>query len=479
MSSCEKSRKMGRAVLVGAAVAALLGTMAFSPCGSGEPLEVRIKRVVVFKDGYGMFIKQAVGKADGAGCAVVKGIPAAMVLGSFWVLPEEGKLIGTVAKKVIIPRKGRQEAEKELLLQFDKKSANRRVSVELVHFGPGIRWIPTYRVTLHKDGEAEMAMQAEILNEAEDLNAVPLDLVVGVPNFRFKNVVSPMSLEPTLTNALLQAAPQIMRHDSANVMFSQRMAEVRGRAAAPRTGHVPAIPAELAGEGVQDLFVHPVRELSLRAGERAALPLFRARVPLRHLYAWDVNLSRAGTESLPTGSGRVSPVKLLKNEVWHLIEMTNKTSVPWTTGAALIVDGYLPIAQELLTYTAIGGKCQVPLTVAVDVRGTYREEETGRKLKAVRFNGNDHTRISKRGTLKVTNYKREPITLEISCQLGGNAAEVSDGGDIVITGFQRADWSNNFRGHPALTGHSTITWELVLKAGETKEVTCDYFYYVR
>ena len=58
-----------------------------------------------------------------------------------------------------------------------------------MYFRPGIRWIPTYRIDLRqKDGKnmAQVSLQAEILNEAEDLHDVPLDIVVGVPNFRFK-----------------------------------------------------------------------------------------------------------------------------------------------------------------------------------------------------------------------------------------------------------------------------------------------------
>ena len=40
------------------------------------------------------------------------------------------------------------------------------------------------------------------------------------------------------------------------------------------------------------------------------------------------------------------------------------------------------------------------------------------------------------------------------------------------------DWKE-FRGHRALTGHSTICWQLEVGAGETREVTCEYSYYTR
>ncbi|MBI4830573.1 MAG: hypothetical protein HY801_03260 [Candidatus Lindowbacteria bacterium] len=241
---------------------------------------------------------------------------------------------------------------------------------------------------------------------------------------------------------------------------------------------VPALPPELAGKESHDFFLYRIPSPALRAGERAAIPVVSAQVPVRHIYTWDVRLSRSGAEAVPGSGLRTSPIKLLKNEVWHQIDLTNKTGVPWTTGAAMVTDGYLPIAQELLTYTPVGAECRLPLTVAVDVRGDYTEEETDRDLKGIHFDGNDFVRISKKGTLTVINHKKEAIELAITCGFGGNATKASDAGKIAIGDFTDEDW-RDFRGNRALTGHSIITWNLTLGAGETKEVTCEYYYYTR
>jgi len=460
------------AVVLWVVIGSVAATAAEAPA-----LQVKMQRVIVYKDGYCMFVKQATGKLDGSARARIEGIPDSMVLGSFWVTPEDGKLVSLVAQKYVVTKRGNQETEKSMLLQFDPKAAGREVKLTLQYFSPGIRWIPTYRVDLGKDGKAGLAMQAEILNEAEDLEGVPVDLVVGVPNFRFKDVVSPISLESALRNLLQQVAPQLMTQSFSNF----RMSESRGGPgqAAPAGAAVPALPPELAAEGTQDLFVYHVPELTLEAGQRALVPIIAADIPFRHLYVWDVQLGRSGVEGLPEAGAHASPIKLLKNEVWHLAELSNQTSVPWTTGAALAMDGYLPVAQELLTYTSVGGKCQMPLTVAVDVRGTFSEKETAREPKATHFDNNDYSLISKKGTLTVTNYKNEPIDLIVTCQLGGNATSATDNGAITVTDFRQADWTGDFRGHPALTGHSTVEWQLTLKPGETKELSCEYAYYIR
>ena len=457
--------------------------IASAPADASPALSVKTEKVIVFKDGYCMFIKSVHGTTDSTGRAVIDKVPEAMVLGSFWLIPKEGKSATVTARQKVIPGRTAEDADKSLLLEFGADSANTKIDQTLIYFGPGIRWIPTYRIAIGDGDTADIVMQAEIINEAEDLSDVATNLVVGVPNFRFKDVVSPLSLEARLTNALQAAAPQLMSQSMSNValMSQQRLSDFSGRsdAGAGSSGAgVPAVPSELAGGGSQDLFVYEIPSLSLNRGERAAVPLVSVKAPFRHIYTWDVRLARSGAEAVSGRGKHSSPVKLSKNEVWHQIESENTSSVPWTTGAALVMDDYLPVAQELLTYTAMGDKNRLPLTVAVDIRGTYEEEEIGREMRAERFDGHEYVQLSKKGTLRVTNHKKESADLFITCQFGGNATKTSDGGTIKITDFSDADWQN-FRGSQALTGHSKINWELTLKPGETKEVTCEYYYFLR
>lgn len=78
----------------------------------------------------------------------------------------------------------------------------------------------------------------------------------------------------------------------------------------------------------------------------------------------------------------------------------------------------------------------------------------------------------------MTNHKKETAAVIVTSGFGGNATKASDKGKIAVGDFAGEDWQN-FRGNRALTGHSTIKWELELKPGQTKELTCEYFYYTR
>jgi hypothetical protein len=327
-------------------------------------------------------------------------------------------------------------------------------------------------------------MQAELLNEAEDLINTPIDIVVGVPNFRFRSLPSPLILEQTLRNALNQAAPQLMgqfRNDLSNALFTQRASEVRRDRAQPTGGQPEAtidLPEELTAAGAQELFVYHLEELTLHKGERAAVPIFTAQAPYRDLYTWDVRVRRNDIATAPSGSGVQSPLTLSKNEVWRQIELTNTTNVPWTTGAAMIMQASQPLAQELLTYTSPKGMCRVPVTVAVDLRGHFSEQEIKRQPNALNWDGYHYVKIHQRAALDLRNNKTEAVDVEITLRFGGKVDEATHDGKVTLSPYRPDDW-HQYRGSPAVNNSSTVQWKVKLEPGKTFQPTVDYHFYAR
>src|SRR5262249_42869245 len=164
--------------------------------------------------------------------------------------------------------------------------------------------------------------------------------------------------EQTLRSALAQAAPALMSQSYSNATFSPRAVE-RGRA---ESEGALTIAPELATHATQDMFVYSVKSFSLAKKARATVPLFRAEVPVKHLYTLDVKVTRDGRGGGAFAAGG-SPLQLAENPVWHQIELENGTSTPWTTGAALIMAADLPLGQDLLTYTPPSGRTLLPITV--------------------------------------------------------------------------------------------------------------------
>ncbi len=396
---------------------------------------------------------------------------------------------------------------KRLSIRFGE--ANTQVSINLMYFRPDVRWIPTYRVNLtgqanptgqanltrkapvadqkEKDAgkpsdrkKAELIMQGEILNEAEDFINVPFHVVVGVPNFRFRSVPSPMVLEATMRNLLGQAAPDILgvgNNAFSNAIYTQRAGEFRSnRAAGDDARTAVELPEELVGRGGNDLFVYELAPMTLKRGERAMVPILRTDVVYRDIYTWDIELTHSENYA-PTSAASPSPLVLTETKIWRQVELINNTDIPWTTGAAMLVDGQQPLAQELLTYTSPGGICRVPVTVSVDLRGKADDTEVNRVFSALKWRGSDYARIEGKIEIELANNKAESIPAEVRIRFGGKATKVSDDGKITLESFRLADWHDQ-RGNP-INNSSSVRWTTVIQPGECFKPTVDYEFYLQ
>ncbi|WP_254508532.1 DUF4139 domain-containing protein [Anatilimnocola floriformis] len=373
-------------------------------------------------------------------------------------------------------------------LSFKLEGAEKKQSISIMYFRPGIRWIPTYRAALSDKKPAEngskkasIELQAELLNEAEDFEDVPVDIVVGVPNFRFRGTPSPLTLEATLRNALAEAAPDLMSNGGnslSNAMYSQQVASVRQERANAGAQGTVNLPGELTAAGAQDLFVYNLPKLSLGKSDRIAVPIFTAETTYRDIYTWDVHAQKHDVAVAATDAGKNSPLTLSKNEVWHQITLSNATNLPWTTGAVMIMQGQQPLAQELLTYTAPKDEVRIPVTVSVDTRGSITEKETARDLRAMEWAGYNYARIERQMKLHLCNNKPVDIKAEITLRIGGKVTKASTDGDVTIGPYNASDWIQ-YTGHPAVNNSSTVVWKVTLKPGENFEPEVTYQHYAR
>jgi hypothetical protein len=199
-------------------------------------------------------------------------------------------------------------------------------------------------------------------------------------------------------------------------------------------------------------------------------------VPLRHVYTYRIKARRSRA-----GGGLVqdptSPNQVQMNQVWHQLELANAGKVPWTTGAALMLRDALPLGQDLLTYTSGGGRALLPVTIAVDLRGAFDEQEIERKPNALHLDGYDYVLVKKRGSVTVSSYRKEKSDMRVSVSAGGKATAASDDGTIKLNDFRPDDWDDN--GLMRVNNHSDVTWELTLEPGETKTLTYEVSFYLR
>jgi hypothetical protein len=410
-----------------------------------------------------------------------------LVIPAATVLSISGKDLGTDCKRTVRAA----DRPKVLTFQFGRSVAGHDVRVHLFYFAPGVRWIPSYRIATGDGATAAIELQAEVLNEVEDLNNVAVDLVVGVPNFRFKDVPSPLTLESTLRETLSRAAPSLMAD-------SLRMAAGLTNAAEPRAPQdpddeapVPSVPESkadvmtlapnLKSEARQDLFTYAAASLTLPRGARAIVPLWSTHVPQRHLYTADLRVTRnpydaraslTFTSAVPEGAA--SPGALDLNPMWHQLELTNDSSQPWTTGAALLLQGYLPLGQDLLTYTSKGARTDVPITVAVDLHVQVDEKETDRAEKSLTWNGRNYSQILKKGTVTVTSHRADKSVVRVTVDMGGDIELADEAAHVTREEGRGSDWSGL---DPTIENHSRIVWNVDLAPGETRKLPYTVSFY--
>ena len=572
-----------------------------------DALKLKTERVVVFKDGYCLIVKEGTAKTDDDGFAYTYEVPDAAVLGSFWAISEdsdiksmvagwenkknkeveqincadlptiikanigrdcrfsikEQKLAGKILKllqneidpptepELLISSRApftldpvgathfilqsdrgdtvikisdvknltiaemvstidkttlKVDRKKKLSIKFAEK--NQDVKIKLIYFRPDVRWIPTYRIDLTdqpfekgndessddaSDDEAsdddasaatltaKVAMQGEILNEAEDLVDVPFHVVVGVPNFRFRGTPSPMVLEANMRFALKSAAPSLMNNADNNRFSNAVLVQTANASDQPygndedTGGSAMAVPEELNGKSSQDLFVYELEPMTLKKGERASVPILETTVGYRDIYTWEIQVKHAETFAA-TGGGDRSPLNLSENKVWRQIELVNDTDVPWTTGSAMFMDGFQPLAQELLTYTSPGGTCRVPVTVAVDLRGKVNDQEVGREINAISWRRNSYTKVEGKISASLKNNKRVKVPVEVSLRFGGKGTAATNDGEIALSPYRAEDWNGR---SDDINNSSLVSWKAEIEPGEKFEPSLNYEFLLR
>ncbi len=237
------------------------------------------------------------------------------------------------------------------------------------------------------------------------------------------------------------------------------------------------MPEGLSGEGGNDLFVYHLPKMTLKKGERATVPIMEADIPYRDVYTWDVQVKHNESYAEP-GGVTASPLRLSENKVWRQVDLINDTKIPWTTGAAMFVDGYQPVAQELLTYTSPGSICRVPVTVSVDMRGRIVDSETDRKPKHMNVNGHNYARINCERELELANNKLESVPVEITLTFGGRADSTSNEGEIRVGSYSQSDWENH-NGYNMINNSSTVSWTTNIEPGQCFKADVVYHYFMR
>lgn len=338
-------------------------------------------------------------------------------------------------------------------LRFHVAESSTSAPVRLSYVRPGIGWFPDYSITLDGHGRAALTMRATLVDDGEDLRDTDVFFAVGVPNFAFGQVESPLSARQSLAElfrALGQGAAEVFSAMANSMNITSQAATSNTR----RTSGFDAMTTEgTSGESAEDFFFYSRKGITLARGERAAFPLLEASVKYSDLYTLDI----------PREAANETPDK-----VWHSIKLENPTKLPWTTAPALVIADGRPVAQETLQYTPANGETTLRLTVANSIVVDRHESEASRQRESVRRFDNTWDAVTVEGTIDIRNFKDESVVLAISRDIEGEAIRATGPRVTRIAAAPRA-----------MNPIERLEWEIPLRAGEQKTIKYQYKVFVR
>lgn len=379
-----------------------------------------------------------------------------------------------------------------LKLDWGGKTPAKSADVGMVYVQKGVRWIPSYKVSIDGKGTATIKFQATLVNELADLDDATVNLVIGVPTFAFSGTPDPISLQQTFAQ-LGQYFDQNSRGNYAlsNSIMSQ-VAGYSGRAMSDMP-EAPAPQPEVAGSAAnEDLYVFTVNHVTLRKGERMVLPVEQYSVKYKDVYTLDIPFAPPPEIRSNNGGQDDQIAKLLAApKVMHKIRFSAPKERPFTTSPALILSGDNVLGQGSMTYTAPGAETDLPITAAVDIGVKKKDKETARTPNAANWNGNTYSRVDLAGTLTITNRHGKPVELEIVRNVLGNVGTADHQGKAeMLNVFEdnsyraagRPDWWGYYNWQDwwyHFNGVGAVTWKLTLDTGKSVDLGYTWNYYWR
>jgi hypothetical protein len=395
---------------------------------------------------------------------------------------------------------GEEEFRNLLTLKLDwaSRAPSKTAEVGLVYLQKGIRWIPSYRISLDGQGNATVKLQATLLNELTDIEDVTANLVIGVPSFTFKETLDPMALQreaAQLSGYFQQSSDRTQMLSNAMMTQTARMGE---RVSRTSDAAGPA-PADLGPEVTdasrnEDLFLFTVKRLTLKKGQRMTLPVTEFTVNYKDSYALELPFAPPADVRANLNNEQQADLARLMNapKATHKIRLTNSSAMPLTTAPVLLVKDDRVLAQAMMTYTASGASLDIDLTKAVDIQVTKSESEITRTPNALRWNGDWFIRVELNGSLKLTNYRKETSEIEITRYALGNITSADNKGVIQKVNVLENDQYISLGEYPSwwrwynwpswwhqLNGIGRITWKVSLEPNKSIDLNYKWNYFWR
>jgi hypothetical protein len=349
-------------------------------------------------------------------------------------------------------------------IQF-AKGGNQPLS--MMYLQNGISWTPTYLLELQSETEAQLKMQAEVTNDAEDIVNTNMNFVVGVPNFKFAN--NPATLISFLARTQRSDYGYFGSQYSNAIMPLQIQNDERMM---EEEKSISSIDNNIQADVSEDFYFYNVKNITLEKGERAHLPLFNIPVKIKHLYECVLPFQRDDMYRNYAENSELS-FNIQYSNVHHSIEISNDSKNPFTTASVMIIDGKTqrPLSEDLIKYTGIGQKSSIELTQSPDIKIQEQEKIIDSKTET-RKRGSysyEYELLTIQSEVVIVNSKKQDIEMVVYKNISGKSKKAS----VNYTNQQTSTLNDN------MNPLDKLKFNLNIKAGQTFKFSYTYEKYVR
>ncbi len=320
----------------------------------------------------------------------------------------------------------------------------------------GLAWAPSYRVDMTHPSTLNIAQEAVIKNELEDLQDVHIDLISGFPSIEFADVLSPLSLETTLQGFFFQLSQLNQRGQWSDGVVSQQMITSNSASASARWPEQSIVPS---GEGV-DVHYHSIGPRTLLEGESLMLGVASDQVAYERVVEWTVPDSR-DAYGRPIGDWSAEPDV---EDTWDAVQFRNPFDFPMTTAPAIMIANGRFNGQRTSHWVNPGELTTLQITPALSVRTHVAENEAPGEREITEIGGQRFRRTLASGRLAVGNHRNEAIKIVIRRQFSGEFVEAD--------GEPRKELREE--GVYSINPRQELTWTLTLQPGEEKVLEYSY-----
>lgn len=452
--------------------------------------ENRLRSVAVFRDGFGYYVREGRVKLEN-GWATTNFLPSA-IRGTLWVYtldkgdtidqvvstrdnklefssPQDlrARLADKIGLRMAVVLRNGQRFEGELARLLDDmlllrvgegynaipydqvgsvillgypvrikvqtSAPNKVTTLGFAYLQEGIRWEPSYVLSFSgKDGM--LSLRGSLQNTTQNLENTDVYFVVGSPYVANRGLTDLLNVLP------MRGVPAGSGFGGGGYGSMSGKAEADSNAAKDAPAAEPEMPAArppLASNEAGELYYYLKPNLTLASNDINMVTILQAAVPVSPMFDWNAD----------------------GEDVAYLLSFKNVTRQPLTTGPVFVIEDGKAIGQETIKYTPSGDMAEVRLARGIGIKVERAEEEV-RRGAGVKVGDANFIPVTLRGTLTVTNFRKDSAVVRISRTVRGRIVSQTDGGKVTSTQL--------LAGEP--NPIADLEWRMEVPPGKTKSV---------